>query len=472
MSSSRPLRGRSADANEPPAAPARFQDRVRTRDDRGRADAGAAASPNRGALRRRRAYDRAVRIPERFLGHVRASGLVPRRAAVLVACSGGADSVALLLLLHRLRRSLGIAKLVVAHLDHGLREGSRADAQFVAALARRLGLAVVVARRVVRRRPGESPEQAARRVRYRFLAESARAQACDAVATAHHMDDQAETVLFRVLRGAGVRGLRGIPAASRMGGMRVVRPLLPFRRASLRAWLVKEGQPWREDPSNAAGNDRARLRHEILPAIRSLLRRDPVPPLARLAAHAAEAQRSVPGIAPSGSAAEDRRRASASARRRRTSPPSSAVELTWSIEPVTTDLLLRRLSARPGSFEVLDADAVRGPLEVRRPRPGDRFHALGAAAPQRLGHYLQRRGVPAAERAAIRLLVDGEGILCVAGHGIAARGALGPESRRALVVTVSRSALVVTVVRSARGAPERDPSGESAPRARPGGVAR
>jgi tRNA(Ile)-lysidine synthase len=228
-------------------------------------------------------YDPAVRVPERFLHHVRTSGLLPVGTRVLVACSGGADSTALLRLLARLARPLGLAEVAVAHLDHGLRADSPEDARFVAALAEELGLRAVVGRRKVTRRADESPEAAARRVRYAFLARAAARLRCDVVVTAHQLDDQAETVLYRVLRGTTLEGLRGVAPATEIAGVRVVRPLLPFRREELREWLTRQRQPWREDPTNEGGNDRARIRAEVLPLVRRLLRRDAAEPLARLA---------------------------------------------------------------------------------------------------------------------------------------------------------------------------------------------
>lgn len=227
-----------------------------------------------------------MRVPERFLHHVRRTGLLPRGAHVLVACSGGADSTALLLLLARLQRPLALGSVSAAHLDHALRDGSEEDARFVEALAAELGVPCATERRPVTRQRQESLEAAARRVRYAFLAETAERLGCGVVATAHQRDDVAETVLYRVLRGTTLRGLRGVAPATTIAGVRVVRPLLPFRREDLREWLARQGRSWREDPTNEGGNDRARIRGEVLPLVRRMLRRDPVEPLARLAEEA------------------------------------------------------------------------------------------------------------------------------------------------------------------------------------------
>jgi tRNA(Ile)-lysidine synthase len=225
-----------------------------------------------------------------FVGHVRREGLLAPGDRVLVACSGGADSTALTLLVARASRRLSLGAVTIAHLDHGLRKGSRADARFVERLAARLSLPAVCERHAVTRRRGESPEAAARRVRYGFLEQVARTTRSNVIVTAHHMDDQAETVLLRVLRGTGPRGLAAIRASRplrRTSPIRLVRPLLVFRRARLREWLERWRETWREDPTNVAANVRARLRNRAIPVLRECVGRDPVPLLARLAAHAA-----------------------------------------------------------------------------------------------------------------------------------------------------------------------------------------
>jgi tRNA(Ile)-lysidine synthase len=160
-------------------------------------------------------------------------------------------------------------QITVAHLDHGLREGSSADAEHVASMAASLGLPFSGSRvdvAALARVEGRSPEDAGRHARYRFLEEVAAQVGPDAlIATAHTMDDLAETVLLRVARGSGLRGLRGIPA--RRG--RVVRPLLGERRARLRALLDGAGVAYLHDETNddPAAADRNRIRLEVLPAL-------------------------------------------------------------------------------------------------------------------------------------------------------------------------------------------------------------
>lgn len=174
---------------------------------------------------------------------------LPDRIPVVVACSGGADSLALLRLMAEAAPARGWS-LTVAHLDHGLRPEASGDAAFVAAEAGRLGLPVVVRRVAVaeRRRPGESVEAAARRIRYAFLREVAAGLGRRArIVTGHTADDQLETLALRLERGSSLRGLRGILARRADG---VVRPLLDVKGEDLRAWLGALGAGWREDVTN------------------------------------------------------------------------------------------------------------------------------------------------------------------------------------------------------------------------------
>ena len=192
--------------------------------------------------------------------------LIPEGARLVVAVSGGGDSVALLHLLRRLARSRRL-ELVFGHLDHGLRRDSRTDRRFVERLSRELGLSVVADRREVAalRRRDESPEEAARRVRRAFLLEAAREARAGLIATGHTLDDQAETVLMRWARGAGAAALAGISA---LGPGPFVRPLLEIERAELRDYLARHGHRFREDRTNRdLAYDRNRLRRLVLPVL-------------------------------------------------------------------------------------------------------------------------------------------------------------------------------------------------------------
>jgi tRNA(Ile)-lysidine synthase len=193
---------------------------------------------------------------------------------MVAAVSGGPDSVALLLALKEMSRPLRL-RIHVAHLDHRLRRGSAADAGFVRRLAAQLGLRAAVERvdvAALARRRRLSLEEAGREARYSFLSRTARKFACNRVATGHNRDDQAETVLMRLLRGSASGGLAGIPprrllAAGRHPVM-VVRPLLARSRAEIEGFLRLRGVRALRDPSNSdPAFRRNRIRHELLPML-------------------------------------------------------------------------------------------------------------------------------------------------------------------------------------------------------------
>jgi tRNA(Ile)-lysidine synthase len=189
-------------------------------------------------------------------------GLLARGDRVLAACSGGPDSVALVHALHRIGPELGI-EVSVASVDHGLRPEAADEVAWVGAFAEGLALPFRPLRVTVP--PGPSLQAAARRVRYEALRGAAQALGARRIATGHTLDDQAETVLARLLRGAGVAGLSGISPKRRDG---VVRPLLDCTRAEVRAHLAHHGLRWLEDPSNQDPRfERVRLRSQVLPML-------------------------------------------------------------------------------------------------------------------------------------------------------------------------------------------------------------
>lgn len=195
-------------------------------------------------------------LPVRVLEYVRTTAMVTPGQTVAVAVSGGLDSSVLLDVLWLLRDAVPM-RLVVATVDHRLREDSWEDARFVRDLARSRGLAVYSA--TLRVPAADSLEAAAREARLHYLA----GVPADRVALAHHRDDQAETVLLRVVRGAGTLGL-GAMAPVRLP---FIRPLLQEPRAALRAWAEARGLRWRDDPTNQdVSFARNRLRAEVLPA--------------------------------------------------------------------------------------------------------------------------------------------------------------------------------------------------------------
>jgi tRNA(Ile)-lysidine synthase len=218
---------------------------------------------------------------------IEGTGLIAPGDRIGVAVSGGADSVAMLRLLDAARRQIGIT-LIVVHFDHCLRAESAEDASFVQELARSRGFPYIIECAnvgAVAAREKRNIEDTARRLRYDFFARVVSKERATKIAVAHTMDDQAETVLARLLRGCGPSGLAGIHP--RMGV--VVRPLLGFRRAALRDYLRQIGQEWREDRTNLdQSRQRARIRQGLLPLLERDYSPDTVEHLANLAQLSAE----------------------------------------------------------------------------------------------------------------------------------------------------------------------------------------
>ncbi|MGH7134897.1 MAG: tRNA lysidine(34) synthetase TilS [Pirellulales bacterium] len=209
---------------------------------------------------------------------------------VLAAVSGGADSVALLRALDS-AGSKRPGRLVVAHFNHGLREEAADDESFVCELSACLDLQCIVGRR---HHPATSSwiEEAARQARYEFFRATAAEVGARYVATAHTADDQAETVLHRIVRGTGIAGLAGMRRARELcPGVTLIRPLLSVRRSELLAYLQALEQPFREDATNAERRfTRNRLRHGLLPELARDYNSNVVEALLRLSQLAGEAQ--------------------------------------------------------------------------------------------------------------------------------------------------------------------------------------
>ncbi len=220
---------------------------------------------------------------------------------VLLAVSGGADSVALLRAVRALKTA-GEGRICVAHYNHQLRgEESSADEAFVVELARQCGLPCEVgrgSRSELTTDGGDGLEAAAREARYAFLRQTAARRGARYVVTAHSADDQAETILHRILRGTGIGGLAGMARARPLGpAATLIRPLLTFRRKELVAYLETLEQPYRHDSSNDELRfTRNRIRHELLPTLAKQFNPNVVDALLRLGTLAGEAQSVIEAI--------------------------------------------------------------------------------------------------------------------------------------------------------------------------------
>jgi tRNA(Ile)-lysidine synthase len=213
-------------------------------------------------------------LPERIEEAIRVKGLFRDGSTILVAVSGGLDSMVLLQLLAQLAPARRW-RLAVAHFNHQLRgPASHAYERLVERTAKKLGLPFAVGRADVRAHAladGTSIEMAARELRHRFLAQVAARRKIHVIAVAHHADDQVELFFLRLLRGAGAEGLAGMkwrnPSPANTP-ITLARPLLAESKAALAAWAVREKIPFREDATNAQLDIRRnRIRHELIPLL-------------------------------------------------------------------------------------------------------------------------------------------------------------------------------------------------------------
>jgi tRNA(Ile)-lysidine synthase len=233
-------------------------------------------------------------LTARVLAALHRDALLRAGDRVLVAVSGGSDSVALLMLLRALAETGALTLAGVAHLNHGLRNAAAEDEEFCRELADAAGVPFRSERTDVRSLAAErgwSIEDAGRQARYAFFERVADELGADAIATGHTRDDQAETFLLRLIRGAGPRGLAGIhprvsvPADVSKARRCIIRPLLGIGRDELREYLAAIGQTFREDESNRdVSIPRNRVRHELVPFLRERFSPAIVDVLAREAA--------------------------------------------------------------------------------------------------------------------------------------------------------------------------------------------
>lgn len=394
--------------------------------------------------------------------------LPPPPAPLLLAVSGGCDSVVLV----EVMATLAAWPLTIYHLDHGLRPAATDDAAFVRALAAARHLPCIVERVDVPALAASARrgiEDMARRERYRRLRACAQHLHCAAILTAHHEDDQAETVLLQLLRGAAADQQRGMRASRSLEGMPLVRPFLAIARAELRAFASERGLAWREDDSNRDERFRRNhLRHQVLPALEAAV------PGVRAAL--LERTRSVGPPAPTPEqrlvrALTSRGLVPTRARLRlldavRRGPPGRPVRVAGHLVvreadrvvwlPAGTrgagaiavhapcsvgrdqELLLLRLLPAPADPRLppgrawLDPEAVRWPLCWRTVLPGDRWQPLGAPGHQQVWKSLADRHVPWYRRRQASVLADAAGVVWVPGLGIADRVRLRPGATTAL----------------------------------------
>jgi len=399
--------------------------------------------------------------------------LFARGDHVLVAVSGGPDSMALLHALWEVRERLGLTS-EVAGVDHGLRAEAAAELALVRERAEALGLpfaAVPVDVRGERRRGGASLQDAARRVRLGALAALAVERGAAKVALGHQADDQAETVLYRIVRGTGLVGLRGIPYRR----MPFVRPLLDVSRAEILRYLRRRSIPFVEDPSNADPRyARARIRHRLLPLLA-----EENPRVARALVRLAEAARA--GVSAEPELSSLTGRAAAVVRRLRARGGTAAVDVSGGREveicygrvrvrprtarlaggarPVSTpaalvvdgpgrypfasaiELDVRIDRGPPAAGEAsFDADRVAWPLLVRARRPGDRMRPRGGRGTRKLSDLMIDAKIARTARGSLPVVTSAVGdVLLVPGLRPSDTARPSAETRRFLRVNFQGS---------------------------------
>jgi tRNA(Ile)-lysidine synthetase-like protein len=294
---------------------------------------------------------------------------------VIVACSGGRDSV---VLAHAVVELLGGRRVILGHVDHAVRPGSKADAAFVAELARALGASFAEATL----EPGAPDEARLRRLRYAELEKIRKEFHARRVLTAHTLEDQAETVLLALVRSARVEALAGIKSSRG----RVVRPMLRVSRAWVAEYAAVHGLRFREDPTNREPRYlRNRIRKELLPLLESRYRANMAGRLARLASRLAAAP-PAPAGAPT--------------------PPAEA-------QPRCEIKFERQVwmgEAIPDSKQVaiFDAAVLQRPV-VRLTREGDRIQPFGMEGRRKVRDLLREARVPAGERGSFPIVADENG---------------------------------------------------------------
>jgi tRNA(Ile)-lysidine synthetase-like protein len=335
---------------------------------------------------------------------------------LLVGVSGGADSVALLDALVR-----GGWQPHVCHLNHQLRGAeSDADAEFVRELARNYGLPCTIESRKV-----AAGEDAARQARHEFFASVAARTALPTLALAHTADDQVETFLMRLIRGAGIDGLTGMLPERRIGSLRVLRPMLSVWREEVLKYLDARGLKWREDASRAevegdpvAAERRAirQLSFEQVEALRKLAKREPRERVTGRWLVGADGETTIKELNICFDCRPERREGSP---RQRTQAPRSA-------------------GNDSDQEERFDADALGAQPFVRMWEDGDRFQPLGMSETKKLQDFFVDEKIPRRQRGRIPLLCATDGrIAWIVGHRIAEPFKVTAQTRRVLRISVT-----------------------------------
>lgn len=339
-----------------------------------------------------------------------------------LAVSGGADSTALLLFMSEQQSRLGFSAFVL-HVDHGIRPDSADDAEFVRRLAEKAALPFHATRTKIVRRPRESLEMAARRVRLGFFAKMTRDLRLDAIATGHHADDVAETFLLRLARGSGPDGLAGLKQVSRVDGITFIRPFLNVRHSDILAFLERRGVEWREDSTNADTSiPRNNVRHVVIPWLREHL--DP-----RIVEHVCKSAAILRGdLSRPPTPAFDESAAAAQTEASPEERPRFRLEIAPSEGYERTQCTIGELPAT--CFMSRKALAGRS-LETRTWRPGDRIAPTGMGGKSRkLQDVFVTAKTPPAIRATLPVVADavsGE-VLWVPGYRVAESAAVESQT--------------------------------------------
>jgi tRNA(Ile)-lysidine synthetase-like protein len=344
---------------------------------------------------------------------------------VLLAVSGGPDSVFMARVFHQcLSKRYGLG-LYIAHFNHQLRgRQSDRDQEFMASLARELKLpfftAAVPVSRV--RKKGQSLEDAGRQARYAFLLRTARQLGCNKIATAHHRDDQVETFFLRIFRGSGFRGMRGILAKREDG---VIRPLLNLQKLEIMDYLKRNKIPYRLDKSNRNEDFlRNRVRRKLIPFIIRQFGTGVIKGICTTQKNL------IAGYSPAFSPLPVKKPA-ATTRPPAAGKPSAgpAQKLKYPGTTILPDWGLRvtvsKTTRKPGQASVfppdsgpeclVNAEKIIPPLQIRSYLPGDRFWPLGSSGSKKVGDFFTDRKIPLPSRTRVPLICDRRNIIWIPG---------------------------------------------------------